>query len=343
MELDITRPDPVVPVPVDPTGASGPTPGQARGARFRTSSPGLFTPIDIDVGRAEQRIVEAVAGGVDGCAATGWSGLCWERARRFGGTSADGSPVPVLLAVGDSGNLANREGVRFCYDWLFEDDVVHLDGLPITRSERSVCAAVLRTRSLEEAVRIISMAMADDLVDRAEMRAYADRIKGRPHTIRLRQAIEMADENLWSPREVTLLMRWRTVRPVAPLRCHAPIFDLGGRHLLTPDLLDPEAGIVGQYDGMVHEQTRVRRRDLAAEELCRELGLQVVSMNSTDLRDLRSFDHRLANACRRAASQPSRGGWTLAQPPWWVDTSTVARRRALSDHDRRIWLPWQAA
>lgn len=340
MDLHLTRSGPVVPVPTDPLGLAGPTPGQARGARWRTSSPGRFVPVGVRADDTQQRIVEAVAGGVAGTAATGWSALHWQGSRWFSGRRADGTPEPVLLAVGDSGNLAPRPGVRFSYDWLFDDDIIDVDGLPITRPERSVCAEVLRVRTLARAVGIIEMAAADDLVDLDSLSAYALRIKGRPHTVRLFTALGLADENVWSPGESEMKHIWRTLRGSA-LLCNPPLFDHQGRHLLTPDLLDPVAGVVGEYNGRVHDERVVRRRDLNRGELCRDLGLEVVEMISTDRRDIDSFERRLDAAYRRAADRRKtarRRQWTLEQPHWWVDTSTVARRRALSERDREVWL-----
>ncbi|WGY00582.1 MULTISPECIES: hypothetical protein [unclassified Nocardioides] len=347
MELHIERRGVVVPVPVDPLGIDGPTPGRARGPRWRrTPGAGLFVPSDVPADDEFQRIVEAVAGAPEGSGATGWAALHWQRARWFTGRTARGDPLPVPLAIGDTVHLAPRAGVQLHRDWLFDGDIVHVDGLPITRAERSICTAALRATSLEDTLRIICMAMADDLASLSEIRSYAARIKGRPHTRRLNEAIDLSDENIWSPQEVTLLTRWRQQRPGRSPRCNPPIFDGLGNHLFTPDLLDAEAGVVGQYDGVIHERTQVRRRDLDVEELCRDLGLEVVTMLSRDLRDLRSFDRRLAAAYERAARRcrehPHRA-WTLDQPWWWTDTSTVAARRALDDEDRRIWLRRQVA
>lgn len=344
MDLHIERRGVVVPVRVDPLGIEGPTPGQARGPRRRrTPGSGLFVPSDVSADDELQRIVEAVAGAPEGSGATGWAALCWQRARWFTGRTAQGDPLPVPLAIGDTVHLAPRAGVQLHRDWLFDGDIVHVDGLSVTRAERSICTAALRATSLEDTIRIICMAMADDLASLDEIRSYAARIKGRPHTLRLAEAIDLSDENVWSPQEVTLLTRWRVQLPGRTPRCNPPIFDLRGNHLMTPDVFDPEAGVIGQYDGLVHERTRVRRRDLEVEELCRDLGLEVVTMLSTDLRDLRSFDRRLASAYQRAARRHSPREWTLDQPWWWTDTSTVARRRALDEEARRIWLRRQVA
>ncbi|WP_370290373.1 hypothetical protein [Nocardioides sp.] len=345
MDLHLRRPGVVAPVRADPRGLTGPTPGQARGRRWRTSSAGRFVPAEADGAEDLQRIVEAVASAPRGCGATGWAALRWQGARWFSGRDAAREALPVPIAVGDTTHLTAARGVVVRRDWLFDGDIIDVDGLPITRPERSICVDALRARSLDDTVRVISMALADDLATLDDVAAYAERIRGRPHTRRLLEALEHSDENLWSPQEVTLLMQWRRQRPRARLHCNPPIFDRLGRHLLTPDLFDAEAGVVGQYDGRIHDREEVRRRDLVAEELCRDIGLEVVRMVSEDLRDRGAFEQRLRSAYRRAGrrSSSTRAEWTLEQPSWWVDTSTVAARRALDDDTRRRWLRHRSA
>ncbi|GAA1520165.1 hypothetical protein [Nocardioides humi] len=342
MDFHITRPGIVVPVCVDPAGLTGPTPGQARGRRWRTTSTNRFVPAHVTDESVDQRIVEALAGAPDGSAVTGWAAFCWQRARWFEGLTASGERRPVPVALGDQSTIRRRQGVELRHGWLLDGDVIHVDGLPLTRPERATYDAVLRSRNLEEAAQIVAMACACDLVSLHELATYRARIRGRQHTRRLADAIELADENLWSPMEATMLFSWLETGCRRPL-CNVPIFDRAGRHLLTPDLLDPVAGVVGQYDGRVHDLTTVRRRDLAKEERCRELGLEVVTMLSTDLRDRRAFERRLAAAYVRAGRRSLGDFWTIDQPAWWVDTSTVARRRALDDEDRQRWLRRGAA
>lgn len=61
-------------------------------------------------------------------------------------------------------------------------------------------------------------------------------------------------------------------------------------------------------------------------------------MMSTADDDVMAFRQRLRAAYRRAAERRRPRRWTLDQPPWWVDTSTVARRRALTADQRAVWL-----
>lgn len=341
----VTRPGVVVPVRLDPAGLTGPTPGQARGRGWRRVGAGLYVPATTDPAALDQRIVEAVAACSGAVGVTGWGALAWQGARWFSGRGPDGRTLlPVPVALGDRRATRPRSGVVLSEDWLFPDDVTSLDGLPLTGAERSVTWEVRHASSLVAAVRAIDMAAYDDLVDLASLADYVHRIGSRPGARRLRTALGWARENVWSPQEVPLRMAWSRHRPRARLLCNPPLFDGDGQHLLTPDLFDPEHEVAGEYDGVVHLDGSPRRRDLDRDALYRDLGIEVVTMMSTDGADIRHFLARLDGAYRRAADR--RGGthaWTLDQPPWWVDTSTVAARRALDEEDRRRWLRRRAS
>ena len=129
---------------------------------------------------------------------------------------------------------------------------------------------------------------------------YAVRLRGRPGTKQLRDALSWADENTWSPQEVILRLYWRDAQPRRRVHCNRPIFDRDGRHLITPDLLDVEHGVAGEYDGVVHLERGAFRRDLNRDALYRDLGIEVVTMMSADARDVTDFLARLRGAYRRA-------------------------------------------
>lgn len=333
--LAITRPGLVAPVRIDPRGLTGPTPGQARGPHWRSAGPRHFIPADTPVTTA-QRIVEAVGSLPLGSAATGWAALHWLAPRWFDGFAADGSPLPVPVALGDQRCARQREGVVLSEDWLFAGDVVMTDGLPITIPERSVTYAARTAPDDIAAVRAIDMAAYDDLVDLDGLRAYTALLIGRAGKPRLERAIAAADENSWSPMETVMRRAWATHRATT-LLCNVPIFDLDGCHLFTPDLFDPAAGVAGEYNGSDHLKGGQYSRDLVREELTRRLGIEVVSMMS-GRGEMARFQYRLDGALARAAQRVGPRLWTLAQPAAWVDTSTVARRRALTAAQAQRWL-----
>lgn len=338
------RPGLVQPVRVDPWGASGPTKGQANGPGWRRSSRGLYVPAHVDREVPEQRIVEAAAtlpayGGVTGWAALRWCGGWW-----FEGLTAEGrGERPVVLATGPS-DVRSQQGTLVSAEGLDPRDLTEVDGLRLTSLVRAVCFEMRYASSERQAVLALDMAAYHDLVSIAELAAYAALRSSWTGIPRCRKAIPRADENSWSPREVLMRLVWvyDAGRP-RPL-CNAPVFDNGGRHVGTPDLLDPDAGVVGEYDGALHLEASRRHRDLAREEAFRRVGLEYVTMVAADWRDTRGFLGRLHAAYERAALVPrSRRTWTLDQPHWWVDTSTVAARRALTEEQRTRWLGHRAA
>ncbi len=334
----VRRPGVVLPVRPDPRGTDGPTPAQARGPRWRRVAPAHYVPVGTDSSALDQRIVEAMAGMPGGAAVTGWASLGWRRAPWFHGLAADGTRLDVPVAVDRVRGVRRRPGVELSEDWLFDGDLESVDGLRVTRAERSVSYEVCRARTLTAAVRTIDMAAAADLVDLASMERYGARLVGRPGVRLLRLAVAAADENVWSPQEVPLRLLWRRAI-TCTLAANRPLFDLSGRHLLTPDVIDEESGVAGEYNGAIHLEPGPRRVDLDREELYRDHGLELVTMMSAARPDAASFIRRLHAAYRRAAQR--RGGprsWTTVQPDWWVDTSTVARRRALTADQRAVWL-----
>lgn len=329
--------DVVMPVRVDPAGVAGPTPGQARGRRWRRVGKGLYVPADVDPAPTRQRIAEAVRG--TGGAATGWAALHWLGATWFNGVRGDGlTPLAVPIALDDRRQARARTGVALSEDWLFEDDVIVVRGLRVTVPERAVTYEVRRAWHLAGAVRTIDMAAFDDLVDIEGLTAYTERLVARGGVRLLRQALTRADENVWSPPEVDMRIEWEHTGRAGSLLCNVPLFDLSGRHLLTPDLFDPVHAVTGEYNGAVHDGVAPRRRDLDREELYRRHGIESLWMMSTDNRDTTRFVRRLHAAYDRADGRPGAPTWTLTQPDWWVDTSTVAARRALTPDQRARWL-----
>jgi hypothetical protein len=193
--------------------------------------------------------------------------------------------------------------------------------------------------SERHAVVVLDMAAYDDLVSIGELSTYAGAHSGWTGIPRCRDAVPLADENSWSPQEVLMRLVWKLDAGCPRPLCNVPIFDLDGRHVGTPDLFDPEAGIVGEYDGRFHLAGEQRTKDLRREDLFRRLGLEYVTMLAADHRDPSYFIQRLYAAYDRARHVPAhRKFYVVEQPDWWVDTSTVAKRRALTPEQREWWL-----
>jgi len=110
---------------------------------------------------------------------------------------------------------------------------------------------------------------------------------------------------------------WLFEAGLPPPLCNQELFDLDGRLLGVPDLFDPVAGLVGEYDGADHKDGERHRADVAREERFRDHGLEYFEIVRGDLRDRRRAAARMLNARSRAKFlPPESGAWTLTRPPW---------------------------
>ncbi|MDN4174484.1 hypothetical protein QWY28_16105 [Nocardioides sp. SOB77] len=336
------RPHVLRPMRTDPTGRRGPTPNQAPGRAWRQTTRGRFLPADLPVS-VEQRIADAsmalpAYGGV-----TGWAALRWMGAGHFDGAAPDGSARPVVLAVLHRA-VREQRGLEVSSERLAPETLTVVDGLRVTTAVRSVCFEMRYAAGVRAATIALDMAAAADLVSIAEVQAYADTCNGWTGIPQARAAIGLASENSWSPMEVEMRLVWELDAGVPTPAMNQPVFDRSGRHLGTPDLLDVEAGVVGEYDGALHLERRRRTRDITREHAFRAVGLEYFTMTAADRIDpLRTIVPRMLHTRARATfERAEERAWTVDPPPWWTPTTTVERRRRLSDDDRRRLLRPQA-
>lgn len=334
----------MAPVRVDPSGLRGPTPGQVRGKKWRSPFHGWHVPTAIDGGDPAQRTVEAAELLHVGEAVTGWAALGWEGGHWFRGTAGDGRllrPVPLVTCR----HVRKQPGVVISQEFVGPNERRFVDGLVITTTLRSVCYEARYADTLLGAVVAVDMAAYSDLVSIDELAAYV-RSRMAPTGIGLaREAVVLADENSWSPREVLMRLVWTLQGEHHRPLCNVPVFDRWGRHVGTPDLLDPVAGVVGEYDSDLHLVGAQRAKDVRREGAFRSLGLEYVTMLGSDQADhFTSFLSRLDTAYDNAryAAESTRE-WTITPPASWTQTSTVAARRDLPSHLRDRLLRYRRA
>ncbi len=290
----------------------------------------------------EQRIIEAAAVlGKEGSAVTGWAALRWLGGRWFTGATAYGVPRPVCLAVE---NVRPQRGIAITEEaWDRRAVLIH-DGLAVTDAASSTVFEMRHADTEVEAAVCWEMAAYDDLVDQTSTYACLETLGGRTGVPQARAALAWVDENSWSPWETRMKGIWMFVAGLPRPLCNQPVFDRQGRHLITPDLLDPEAGLVGEYDGEMHAQASRRRSDRDRAALCRELGLELVVMMRGDARDPGQVAERMCAARERSSfAAESARAWTIEPPPWWKSTGTVAQRRALRPGQRARFLRYRRA
>jgi hypothetical protein len=292
-------------------------------------------PSEVDGSVPEQRIVEAAAvlpayGGVTGWAALRWMGASW-----MTGLAPDGTRLPVVLATAGD-DIRPQPGIHVSAERLNPTELMVHDGVRVTIPVRSVCFEMRYAVSVRAAVVAADMAMQADLVSLDELWVFVATQSGWTGVPRCRDGLLLAHENSWSPRETShLRLVWVLDAGLPRPLCNVPVFDRSGRHIGTPDLLDEEAGVVGEYDGSLHLQGSQRARDVRREEAFRSVGLEYFTVVAADALDRAAVVRRMrATRARARFDAPTTRDWTVVKPSWWIPTETVEQRRALTADQR---------
>ncbi|WP_323791694.1 hypothetical protein [Nocardioides sp.] len=334
----------VLPVRCAPTDPTGPTRKEARGPRWRRTSHGYYVPASTPTDDVRQRIVEASVLVKPGSAINGWAALCWLGGRWFDGSTARLSARPVSI-VTSTHDIRRQPGIAPSAEGFDPRMVLWVDGLPVADPRYATSFEMRYAVSDLDAVKVLDAAAYSDLVSIAEMAAFLETQYGWTGVPRARRAVPRADENCWSLMEVELRDVWTENAGLRRPLCNQPIFDVRtGAHIGTPDVFDPVAGVAGEYDGDLHLVRSQRDRDLRREGVFRAHNLEVVTMTASDRRDPWAFVGRLHTAYRHAERHPVEDRtWTIEQPHWWTDASTVAARRAMTADQRRRFLAHRVA
>jgi hypothetical protein len=313
------RPDDLVrPVPVDRTGRNGPTKRQAAGPRYRQTSAGLYVPAEVDSTVVEQRIFEQAHRIRGQGAVTGWAALRWQGASFFDGTGGGGTvQLPVPLAVGQS-RLRADPRIAISQAQLASSERTMTGGIWCATVQRALFDAMRLAPDVRSAVVCMDMAAAARLISVALMMSYVGLRPAWTGVPLVRAALALASNGSRSPQETRMRLVWILDALLPPPLCNVPVFSSGGRLLGYPDLFDPVAGVVGEYDGADHKDASRHRADVARESLLRDHGLEYFTVVGGDLRDRPMVVDRMHRARRRARfDPPEKRLWTLRPPSWW--------------------------
>ncbi len=268
---------------------------------------------------------------------TGWAGLRWAGGVWFDGGDPVGRPRDVDLAT-CTDDIRSQRGFRVWQERLAPNEITEMDGLRIAEPVRALFFLMRYASNLRLAVEYADMAAYSDLCSLDEAMSYALAHPGWTGVPQAREALLLAEENSWSPAETRFRLIWEKDAGLPRPLCNRPIFDRSGRHIGTPDLLDPVSGTLGEYDGALHLLGRQRSIDARRMELFRDYGLEPFFVVAHDLTNRPLVVQRIHQARRRARWQAeSDRPWTLDPPPRWTETHTVQQRRQLDlDASQRL-------
>lgn len=307
--------DLVAPVAIDPSGRAGPTRRRAYGPHWRRTSPGLFVPASTDASRVEQRILEQSARLGHYGAISGWAALRWRGASYFGGTWR-GEVLPVPLAVGkgclrpDPGFTRLRRQLPL-WEWDLHQ------GVRCARWARAVYDEIQRVGNARSGAVALDMAVAAGLGTIAEFWEFLEQVRPRNGVVLARECADIARGTYWSPQEAWMGQAWCLDAGLPEPLFNVPVFDRHERLLGIPDLFDPVAGVVGEYQGAVHRDADQHRRDVERAERFRGVDLEYFEVVAGQLRDPYTPTRMRQVRARARFLPPQECAWTLDQPTWW--------------------------
>jgi hypothetical protein len=266
----------------------------------------------------EQRILSQSVRLPPGGGVTAWAALRWRGAAFFTGIDYTGARLPVPLTIGGSGSRAPDARVHYSWEQLSPVETEIVAGLACTTVERALFDEVRRRGTVRDGVVAIDMVVAAGLTTVADFSAYVERRPAWTGVGVTRGAVDLACDDSRSPQESRMRLVWIIDANLPVPLCNQPLFSLSGDLLGYPDLFDPVAGLVGEYDGADHLEEDRRSRDRTREERFRDHGLEYVAIVSGELPRRTHVVRRLRSAYRRAPfAPPEDRRWTLDHPSWF--------------------------
>ena len=221
--------------------------------------------------------------------------------------------LPVPLAFG-SGRVPRRHSDFVAsVERLAPAEIAMVQGVPCVTALRAIFDEARRPRDWRESVVSIEMAVAAKLVSLPCLEQYVEEHATWRRTARLRRVLRFCVVGARSPEEVRLRLVWEVDAGLPRPLVNTPIYDLNARHVCTPDLFDPVAGMVVEYDGSAHRKGARHTKDVRREEDCRRLGLEYCKITAGDSR--LTVVNRLLSTRARAKFLPEESrAWLLKRP-----------------------------
>ncbi|MGI8457269.1 MAG: type IV toxin-antitoxin system AbiEi family antitoxin [Propionibacteriaceae bacterium] len=260
-----------------------------------------------------QRIVDVLPLIPDHGALAGWAAAYVLGAARLDGLHPHtGQRLPIVIALGRNVGRSQHLDVRFSREQLEPDETCTHDGIPVTSPLRTAFDLARWADNLAEGVAAVDalLNLTDVSADLVALATDRRGWRGVPLARTVAYLGQPGAAGTWESRlRVVHQVEAGLPRPLVNPR----ITDLRGRLLGYPDLLDHEAGLVVEFDGLDHRERSRHSADNVREEAFEDVNLVVVRVDSLAYRtDRRGVVSRLQSGHRRGTKRDrARDGWRL--------------------------------
>lgn len=289
------------------------------GRRWMSPYRGIHVPTVPGERSPTQRVYDVAELLPAGAAIGGWAAAHLLGVQELDGRGRDGlRREPVLMALTPPAQVRHRDGITLLRSRLDDGDTVEVDGITVTSAIRTAFD-LARLGTARESVVALDAVCRALRVDPLAVAAYIEehrRYKGVP---RARWAVQLCDPRARSTGESRLRLVWMLDAGLPRPEPNPRISTLDGHLLGIADLLDVEAGLVGEYDGGGHRDLDQHTADNAREEWLEAAGLVVVRATAVDVRrSARARTVARLHAGRRRGMARDRAAdrWTWRPEPY---------------------------
>jgi hypothetical protein len=274
---------------------------------------GVHVPHTADLKDPDVRLEAVGALLPDGAALGGWAAL---HARNVPGLDGriglTGKTRSILICVGPVMLMQPRSGLIIDRARFSPAELSVCSGVPVVSPERAICQ-IARHNGAEYGLAVADATCRKGVTTPTRLREFVATQHRRPGVPAMRLVAQLVDPRSASMPESHLRYVWVVLAGLPVPLVNPSLVDESGVFIGSPDLLDREAGVVGEYDGATHRGLTTHTNDNNREEGFENHDLIVVRATSLDVwprRDL--LVQRIQTAQRRGlARDSSRDAWGL--------------------------------
>lgn len=302
--------------------AAGTPRSQLRARSWDHPLHGIVRPAGVALSEVDARLSNAVAAMTPECALGGWAAGYMQGIAVWDGCGRVGGARDVLVHCLPGSQLRRRHGIRPSESLVLPGELTTVAGIAVSTVARAAFDEVCLARNLTDAVVALDGALCvlgvHDAVTVTALSALVDRHPKRRGIVRARASLQFGCDRSLNPWETRLRLRALQELPIQSLLVNVPVFTRSGRLLGIPDLLDPESGLVLEFDGAQHREATLHALDNEREEQFEHSGLTVIRFGAVDHRERLGMVRRMHNGHARAVARSrSPVDWTLTVPTWW--------------------------
>ena len=305
--------------------AHGVTRRVLRGRRWERTFYGFYLRPTARPPTPTQRIAEAAALLPAGGAIGGWAAAYAHGTDRLDGlNSLTMQPEPIIIYLPPGQHRRSTPEVRYRQDSIAAEDVAVRAGIPVLGAGPVALDLACRAPNLTEAVVALDAMLHAKAVDHAMLGVGLERLAGRRGVRQARRAVDLSRCGVKSTWESRLRMFWVLDLGLPSPLVNPVVYNEREEFLGEPDLLDVDAGLALEYDGVSwraeralgHRDEEQHREDNVREEILERTGLIVCRTGKRDLTRYRSqLGRRLLSARADGLSRDRRRDrWFIAEP-----------------------------